>query len=79
MAKKFLWFFHNSYGKNQINILANPIAQMRTLIIFKREAEGKLAVKKKKERERERGVRKENEMRAIINKCREENLFRREK
>ena len=27
---------------------------MRTLIIFKREAEGKLAVKKKKKREREK-------------------------
>ena len=61
--------------------MANPIAQMRTLIIFKRKAEGKLAVKKKKKkkRERERGVRKENEVRAIINKCREENLFRKEK
>ena len=28
---------------------------------------------------RKRGVRKENEVRAIINKWREENLFRREK
>lgn len=65
LAKKFLWFFHNIYGKNQINFLANPIAQMRTLIIliFKREAEGKLAGKKK----RESGVRKENEVRASNN------------
>ena len=40
-------------GKKQINFLANPTAQMRTLIviIFKREAEGKLAVKKNIEKE----------------------------
>lgn len=46
---------------------------MRSLVIlvFKREAEGKLPIK-----DRERGMRKENEVRAIINKCREENILR---
>ena len=44
-------------GKKQINFLANPTAQMRTLIviIFKREAEGKLAVKKKQKKRSQKG------------------------